>query len=120
MSIPRYFNLVKIRTLSIYACGIFSVLTFILWVTQYYVHLRIDWSFLLPTITLISALLPIGNAVIDWFEKKTNAIEEQLNRLEVSELSFKESIKNSDCDRHDLRGRLLRVEILLESLLTKE
>lgn len=117
MQTPRYFNRRKIQ--SVIACfsGIFAFLVFVVWSAKNFVHLRIDWSFSLPMITLIASAFPVGTAVVDWFDKKLKVLDDRLDRLELSESVLKEAAEDSKKDRYDLRGRFLKLEIRLESLI---
>jgi hypothetical protein len=120
MQIPRYFNRRKIQ--SVIACfsGIFALLVFIVWAAKYFIDLRIDWSFSLPMITLIASAYPIGAAIVDWFDKRLKVLDERLDRLELAELLLKEAAEDSKKDRYDLRGRFLRFEVRLETVIRNQ
>jgi hypothetical protein len=115
--IQPYFNRRKLRFLALCACSLFAILLVAFFLADRTTQLTFDWSFVIPTVALISGAIPIGSAVVDWFEKKLKLIDERLDALELSSRSFQLIADKSEADRHDLKGMILRLEARLDVAL---
>lgn len=111
-----YFNKNKKRRIAVTICAIASVLIISAWLFKEAKILRLDWTFTLPAISLIASLIPVGSAVVDWFERKISLIDSRLDTLEPSIIFLKESISVNKSNYEDLRYCLLRQEAKVEQV----
>lgn len=114
-----YFNKKKIRQLFFIFGLFFSVICLVAWLIKGYSNIHFDWSVFLPFVGIFSGFFPVATSVIDWFEKKTAAINNRLNSLELSLRALEEKSRQAEEEREEVRGRLIRLEITYKSFLDK-
>ena len=84
-----YFNKSKIRRIIVLVSLLASVLILASWAMKEAKILQLDWSFTLPVISFIAAMIPIGSSTVDWFEKRMTLLDSRLDVIEPVVLSLK-------------------------------
>ena len=80
----------RVKKVLLYALLIASLIIFTVWLAGRFASLTIDWSFAIPTATMIGGAIPAAWSVINWLnekveeknEKLKNEIEEKENEIE--------------------------------------
>ncbi|MEO8893451.1 MAG: hypothetical protein ABI417_18330 [Coleofasciculaceae cyanobacterium] len=111
-----YFDKRKRRKIIGAICILASILIFAAWLFKEAKIIHFDWSFTLPAISLVAALVPVMTATVDWFDKKMVSIDNRLDALEPSILYLKEQSSTIKADYENLRYFLLRQEAKLEQV----
>ena len=111
-----YFNKSKIRRIIVLVSLLASVLILASWAMKEAKILQLDWSFTLPVISFIAAMIPIGSSTVDWFEKRMTLLDSRLDVIEPVVLSLKELGLSSKSEHDELRRILLRQEASIEYL----
>ena len=109
-----FFNKSKIKSIFVSGCTLGAILLLSTWAAKKTKVLYFDWTFTLPTISLIATLIPVGSATIDWFEKKINVFDSRLDSLEPLVLNLRDSAISTKQEHEDLRRMLLRQEAKTE------
>jgi len=116
-----YFDNKSIRAILGWMCFLFSTALILVWAKQKFLNIYFDWSFVLPTLSLFSALLPIGLSVKGWFQEKIDSLESRLEEVEPSLLALRELIDFSKAQNSEIAKHLLRLEskiLLTQQLIT--
>ncbi|MFB8788642.1 MAG: hypothetical protein U7123_07265 [Potamolinea sp.] len=80
-------------------------------------NIKFDWSFALPTLSLISICLPILISIKDWFQSRLDDLEKRINTLEPFVILLRDNTEESRQQNQEINRYLLRLESKIE--LTK-
>lgn len=105
------------RILLTWISFLFSTGLLLIWVSKSFLNIKFDWSFALPTLSLISICLPILISIKDWFQSRLDDLEKRINTLEPFVILLRDNTEESRQQNQEINRYLLRLESKIE--LTK-